>query len=478
MTYALHLRAHALSAAEDHLDITHEARGWSRSIRAVGGYWLGSFALSEEDIPRVALHDFYASRLGNRLVEKSYGVTSWEGLLYEFRLRQGGREYRRSLSPELWHNKAKCVYTFPAEVDDEAGGAYVYDPAANSFQDASQDFNEWDDGGAGDATYSISVTNSDGTRAWGFLSTAFTTTNADDSILVFSDQERASAGWNGDTSGTPSTYEIHDVLLSGQGQETDWAENTDSSDIHGEAQYIVTLGGASPEAAVAMRDAHLTEFAWPRTRKIGSGGQGGQSGPAILEVSVAGYWATLNWQFSEASRVDTASGLISHLVGTSEFVTAGRMTANAMRVRADAAIVQRVGDLVEDVILQGDESGNVWQGGVYAGRKFVYEAAPTTVEYYERNDGVILDLTRVPVIPAQMQAGFLLRDENAPAEAQPPATDLEGDDPAVAYVDEIRFTAPNTLQYHIAGTDEDLLITTRQIAAGKFGQPGGLPDWE
>ena len=57
MIYSLHVGSHPLQAAEAHLDVTAVARDWQRSIRAVGGYWLGSFALSEEDLTR-----FEASR--------------------------------------------------------------------------------------------------------------------------------------------------------------------------------------------------------------------------------------------------------------------------------------------------------------------------------------------------------------------------------------------------------------------------------
>jgi len=468
MIYDLHILSHPLRTADMYLGITSVAHRWQRSTRAIGGYWLGSFVMSEEDMSLLDLQNFYNTYMGNTIREVSYGKTTWEGMFYEFRLMQQGKEYRRSLTPELWHNKVKTAYTFPDVLDDEAGGAYVYNPLANSFQDASQDFSEWDDGGAGDATYSISVENADGTRAWGFLGVAFTTTNPNDSITILSDQERANAGWNGDTTVAVATYEIHNVLLSGAGQETDWSTNTASANEYGTMEYIVTLGGAAPEAADAMRDAHLAEYAWPRSRKMGGGGGGGKR-PTTLEVQVAGYWATLNWLYRDDIRTDTASGMVSNLLASSEFVTVSRISDNQMRVRADSTIPQRIGDLIEDVILSGDLDGNIWQGGVYEDKQFVYEQAPTTVAYYERADGVIVNLGRVPVIPTHLKAGFLLADESRPTGIQPPESSV-WDDPSVAYVDEVKFIAPDILQYHIVDAGEGIMVVVRQLESSKFGQ--------
>jgi len=466
-TLGLYQRLTYSSTARAGLGLTEVAQGWKRSIGTIGGYLQGSFRLSEEDLTVAELKDFYASKLGCRLEEQTFGMVSWEGMLYEFRLVNAGREYRRTLDPKWFHNKLQVVYSYPSTEDTEQGNL-AYDPGGNdAFQDDGQDFSEWETA-ALDAAYTIAVVNTDGTEGWGFLGAAFTTANANDSIYVYTDVECTTGGWNGETSGkTPSTYEVSGVSASPTRQTTATVENTDSSGEYGRLNYYVTLGGATPEAAESLRDQELATYGWPRSRKMGGGRSQEKKGPAVLEVSVAGYWTTLNWRYRTISRMATASALISFLVGKSEFVTAGRIETNDLRTKVDCdPIPKRLGDAIEDVILQGDLSGNLWQGGVYAGRRFVYEQAPTTVAYYERSDGVLVDAARVPVIPSLMPAGVLLMDEGAPGGGQPAGTSSVWDDPRVAYVDEVRFAAPDVLEYHLAGDAPGVTTLVRQIQRG------------
>jgi len=447
---------------------TEVGRGWQRTIAAVGGYKLGSFYLSEEDLTLRELEAFYSQNLGYRLLEMTFGMESWEGLLYEFRLVKNGREYRRTLDPEWFHNRVIVYYSYPQTEDDEQGNL-AYDPGGNDgFQDDGQDFGEWETA-AGSAAYTIAVTNSDDTRAWGFLGAAFTTANADDSIYVYTDEALTDAGWSGETSGkTPSSYEVSSVSLAGSRLNTGWSENTDASDEYGEMNYIITRGGTTPEAAESLRDRELAACAWPRGRKMGGGVAGGgerRVQPAVLEVSVAGCGVTLNWRYQTSNLLRPASNLISTLVGNSEFITAGRIETNEMRSKVDCnPTPQRLGDAIEQVILDGDLEGNVWQGGVYAGREFVYEQAPTAVAYYERADGVLVDNGRIEVVPSLMEAGFLLLDEQAPTGGQPPGTSSAWDDPRVGYVDEVRFIADgNQLEYHLADEDESVTALERKL---------------
>lgn len=452
-------------------DFTALARNWERSSAAIGGYLLGSFELTQEDLTLRELKALYGTTLGCRLEEVTFGMVSWEGLLYEFRFVDQGREHRRTLDPEWFHNYVNVFYSYPA-ADDSEQGNLTYNPGGNdAFQDDGQDFSEWETL-AGDAAFSISVTNSDETVAWGFLAGAFTTTNANDSIYVYTDEGLTSAGWNGDYSGkTPSSYEVSSVALKGGRLNTGWASNEDSKDEYGRAEYIMTLGGTAPEAATSMRDRELAEFAWPRSRKVGGGSRDpedtGRPEPAVLEVSVAGYWVTLNWRYQRTRLMRPASDLITYLLGQSEFVTAGRIETNSMRTKVDTdPIPVRRGDAIQDVILDGDLENHIWQGGVYAGRTFVYEQAPTTVEFYERADGVLVDKARVPVVPTLMKPGVLLMDETAPTGGQPAGTSNVWDDPRVGYVQEVRFTAPNGLEYRIMDEEESQTALQRKIERG------------
>jgi len=468
MTYSLDLYQRPIATGGHLGNYADVAREWQRSIRAIGGYFQGSFTLSEEDLTLAELDWFYDEYFGGQLKEQAFMMPTWEGLLYEFRYVKGGREYRRTLDPERWHNRVKVYYTFPDSVDTNQG-ALTYNPAANSFQDAAQNFDDWDVA-AGDATHQVSVTNSDGTNGWGFLGTAFTTTNPSDSVYVFEDLERATAGWNGDVTGkTPSSYTISAVAGTGARQVVDCRENADASAEYGHMEYVATLGGTAPELATALQAKELVEFAWPRSWKMGGGSASVEErGPATLEVSCVGFWATLNWRYRETSRIATAASLLSTLVTASEFVTAGRIDTNDLRVKVDCDPAPiRLGDALEEIVLAGDRSGNIWQGGVYDSRLFYYEAAPTTVEYYELEDGSLVDLAMNPVIPALVRPGFLLRDLSAPSGTQPTGTSSVWDDPTVAYVDEVTFVAPDTLEYHLMEEEESVTALRRMIERGE-----------
>lgn len=450
-----------------YMRLTNKAIGWQRSALAVGGYDIGSFTLQLGS--RAELDNFYNNNLGYRIVEKTAGIITWEGYIVEMRRMQMGTEYLHSLHPDRFHNKVKAIYSYPSEDDSEAGGAYDYDPSPNSFQDASQDFSDWETL-AGDATYRIVVINSDDTRCWGFLGAAFTTTSTDDSIYVYTDVELSTAGWNGDTSGkTVASYTVSNVELAGSRQDTGFTENTDSSAEYGTMEYIINLPGATPEESEDLRDTRLTKFAWPRSRAVQSAviaGDSYRSGDS-LHVMVAGFWHTLNWTHRTSSRVAAASDLITTVVGESEFVTAGRIEDNSLGAKVDCdPIAQRRGDLIERIIEKGDQDGNLWQGGVYADRELIYEQAPTAIDYY-MSKNKLLDRARSPIlVPTLVEPGFLLRFDSAPAGSQPIGTSSLWDDPSVGYVDMVEFVAPSTLNLQLYGEEGVLITLEQQIFSG------------
>jgi hypothetical protein len=454
------------------MNLTSLAKEYRRTIRHIGGFWDGSFEIHEfGGLGWFALQNFYNSMLGCRFVERTLSLETFSGLVYEMRLVRNGQEYRRTLSPDWFHNKVKALYSYPSASDTEQGNL-TYNPVANSFQDDAQDFSDWETL-AGDATYSITVTNADATVAWGFIGAAFTTGGADDSAYVYTDLELATVGWNGEVSGkTPSTYEIRNIALSGARQDTGWSEDTDSSDIYGVMEYIIGLGGAVPEGATAIRDRELAEFAWPRSRKMGgvrAGGATRDRGAALVEVSIVGFWPTLNWLYRDTSRTAAASDMIETLVSASEFVTTRRIEDNALGVKVDCdPIPQRIGDMVEDTILQGDIDGDQWQGGVYEGREFVYEESPTTAAYHLRPDGALVDLSGRPVTFQMFRPGVLIKDLSAPIGGQP-AGGTERDDPRIGYIEEVEWIMDkNELRYKLLGQEESVTILREQLQSGSF----------
>jgi len=83
--------------------------------------------------------------------------------------------------------------------------------SATTLQDTGQDFSDWQTT-SGNSTYKVTVTNTLGASFWAYLGTASTTTNANDTVAVFTDKARTTTGWNGGTpSGTASYYKVENV---------------------------------------------------------------------------------------------------------------------------------------------------------------------------------------------------------------------------------------------------------------------------
>jgi len=447
--------------------ITGIAHRWKRNSLAIGGFWDGSFVV--ENLSSDILTDFYDRWLGYRLVERSYGQVSWEGIIWQLDLIQNGVNYRRTFDTEWWSNKVKAVYSYPT-VEDTQQANLVYNPVANSFQDDGQDFSDWETNPAAPpAVYRISVTNDDDTQVNGYLGLAFTTTNANDSIYIYTDVSLTIAGWNGTVAGkTPISYVVSNILLSGVRQDTGWTTNDDSIELYGQREYILSLPGATPTAATALRDSYLDEYTWPRSRMAGGDITIGEKRkiPNTLEVTAKGFWHTLNWRHKEVSEVGTTSALITNIAGESEFVTAGRIDTNSDDSFVDCtANAQGMGDLIESLIAQGDASGNMWQGGVYEDRKLNYCQDPNKVEYILRNM-MLYDKGNQPAIPTLLKPGFYVRNSNAPSGQQPPGASNFWDNPQVAYIDEVEFSAPNKLKLKLSESIDSITLLAAKLAVG------------
>ena len=232
---------------------------------------------------------------------------------------------------------------------------------------------------------------------------------------------------------------------------TAWVEDTTSSAIYGECEYLDTVNkNYDLTAAEALRDRRLNENAYPSARPEG----GLQSFVAreqqqlnILHVYCAGYVFSMNRRYLESLLAAAAvSDQITTLVGNSEFVTVGQIDTNALSMPVECSdISQRLWNAIEDLILVGDASGNRWVGGVYADRRFYYNLAETTVTHYWRN-GQLYDLHQIPMLPTMIKPDTIVRVTGAI-----PAITTSGANTwanaSNMYVDEVEFIAPD--QYRL-----------------------------
>jgi hypothetical protein len=231
---------------------------------------------------------------------------------------------------------------------------------------------------------------------------------------------------------------------------TGWSEDTASSGLFGRRDLLESRGGMTATGATQLRDTLLSTLAWPGNRAVAGANkpQGSKPGVDALTVIMAGFWHTLNWRYRATSKTDTASNLVTTLVGASEFVTAGVIETNATSMRVDCVpIPQRIGDLLKEIAAQGDSTNTPWQLGVYAGRELRYAAAPTAWQY-QVLDGQICDRSGQPQEPALIEPGFWLYDPTGGIGGLPAGATAEGADSQIRYVDEIEFDTSGNLVWH------------------------------
>ena len=127
-------------------NITQIAQGWHHTTRAWGGYWMGDFALSPKQLTKGELVDFFNDGIGWRVVEKSYGITTWEGEIVQLRLTLDGVTWLRSLDPERWRNKIKVqwgggetAWSEDTDSSDQYGESCYIDQASAVFDSTTAD---------------------------------------------------------------------------------------------------------------------------------------------------------------------------------------------------------------------------------------------------------------------------------------------------------------------------------------------------
>lgn len=455
MIFGLHVYQRLAEGDSWEMSLPWARPSWRRTTRARGGYWTADTVIT--GLASWRLKQLYDTLIGKRVQEWSCGTTTWEGEIAEMALTLDGVRYQQSMDSEIWHNRVKVQYKYP-RVDDVQQGALTYNPIANSFQDAGQDFSDWETL-AGDAGWEITVTNNDGTTAHAYLGAAFATGAPDDSILVYTDVGLTTAGWDIAVGAkVPISYEVSNVLLAGQAQETGWAEQTDSTDIYGESEYIDVLADECYAAAAeSTRDRRLVEKAYPRSLPAGGLSRQGEVEDVenSLSITCTGYAFGMNRRFYELTNEPlNVSEQLETLVNASEFVTVGSILENdTIQVPLDGAdITTLIWDKCEGLIAMADTSGNRYTGGVYNGRKFYYDLAETDVLYQWRNGQ--LRFANGQIVPPTLIRPDIIVRLGAPMVSRMPGAE-DWNAPTLAYIEEVEFIAPNS--YRLIPQDGDIL---------------------
>lgn len=444
----------ATSATLYSADLTPWARRtWQRSIRALGGCWTGSFTVESGQMTRHKMWEFYHNNIGRRVVENTFGMTSWEGEITEMTITIDGVSYMTSLDPERWHNKVKVQYTYP-RFEDVQQGVLAYDPAGPpaTFQDTLQDWSDWETAAPGTAVYYCLVTNDDDTTVGFYCGDAAAIANPNDAIEAYLDVALTTRGWQGETAAkTPISYIVSHVERAGAAEATAWAETTDASDLYGESCYIDARGEMSQAVAEAIRDRRLAENAYPKSVPIGglSTDSSRRLREARLEVICTGYAYSMNRRYMEEDvEPDDISNQVALLVDGSadaaEYVTAGKIDTNATLrpTLTGGNIPFRLWDQAEELAEMGDASANRWIIGVYDSRLLNYQAAETEVTHYWRN-GRLTNAAGHPVFPTLIQPNIVVRVDDVLFGVTGGGTNA-WQNMRQFYVEEVEFIAPRS----------------------------------
>ncbi len=236
----------------------------------------------------------------------------------------------------------------------------------------------------------------------------------------------------------------------GQGSTTTataWSEITASSDLYGESGYIdVVTEDYNSDSATARRDRILTDRAFPQVvsvRGFEHREDRSRRQPDSLKVRCVGNIFGMNRRYYESNISSAAiSTQITTLVGQSEFVTAGKIDTNAMSVPVYCqGQPDRLWIIIEDLLCRGDTAGRSYVAGVYAGRKFDYNQAATSVTHYWR-DGQLVNVAGIPARASDIKPDIVVENSGAMV-GLTPAGGAQLDSQRIFYVEEVEFSMPD-----------------------------------
>jgi hypothetical protein len=220
--------------------------------------------------------------------------------------------------------------------------------------------------------------------------------------------------------------------------ETSYYEDADSQTDYGVIEDVLLESGMSDAAANAKAYTTLKAQAWPRAKPPNEGVYGGKDG---LSVVFYGYIYTARNRFALSTGPDTATNLVTAALAQCAYLTAGRVETNALVYQADDRAPLTCWDVLRDITLAGDASGNRWNCGVYGDRTFEYEVDPAIGGGYTGHwrDGLLWNMAGGLKEPWFALPGLVYMDDMPVGPADISGNDA--DDPRAVWLDELEFDA-------------------------------------
>lgn len=247
-------------------------------------------------------------------------------------------------------------------------------------------------------------------------------------------------------------YSVEPPIL-GQRAVTSLANDTTSQGTYGIVEKILSTGGSTATEAEQNRDTFLAENAYPPTSLDLAFGRGTQE---QVTLDCLGYWHLLGaYTYTNTGVVDTeniSTKLQNILAADPNGIFSTdytRIQENTFQVRKYENDNKTALDLIKAVNALGDSSDNRYNIGIYAGRKLVYEQAPTEYEYVKRigENEDFKTPTGAVVEPWNVEAGKWVFVSDFLAGRIPPASRMDlNRDPRAGFIESAVFQAPRGIR--------------------------------
>lgn len=493
--YSLRAYTSVLGASQQFVrSLTEAAVGWKRSVRGMGGFWIGTFQMAGT---AGDLQQAFDQWLGYHLQEQYAGQTSWEGMIYEMELARGSVRRRRSLD-EL-ANAVRATYTVLAFAGDDLinGGTFAsldsWRSSAGTDGSVSLDAGAANLHGDSDASYTITyirqnVQVQEGTRyqltfkmkgdgtqggyygvrdpngsvwivgptlattaaAYTNYAVAFTAPALGEVLIYFyAPLDDPHECWVDDV----TLKEEIEVLT-----QTDWALDAASITRYGRKEEILVLDRYPAATSETLRDTTLAERGTPKPQAASFGARG----ETTLDVSACGYIFTANWQrVVEGDGADhDLSHWISAIVGSAfglsanhggavagagdcQFLKTGRISSNTLQATEETSLDEPAWDRLREMAELGDSNGDPWRLYCDAGRRVYYEKMSATPRYYLLNGRIVDRLSAASGAAPWLLRPAVVRDMDYPAGRTEPGSWLG--DARDVYIEEFEVDEAGTV---------------------------------
>jgi hypothetical protein len=471
-------------------------RTWRRSIRRRGGFYAGTIELTEADLTRRELEEFFRYGLLREIREMGGGAESWRGALMKMEYTKGSQLFTTDIT--RMSNAVKVIYTriFENLLTNGSGESGVWATYGTATVTQTTTWKS-------DGTYSIRIQTAGGINGAviqtiipivagqtytiegrlnlvaGSLRASCNRVDNDQSLCFFSTHGGAAGDYHVSMSiPTTNTYTGNanlritseasaiDVYADGfsmrqtpiANTQTGWYEDSNSIAINGRKENVILEIGKTSAAANAEAASWLSRWSWPVPYPPNNYQSLFLDAKALgdkLMLTFAGYWATLNW-LNVPLGIDTGtiSALMTSLVSQqSTYLTIGTIDTNTTDYAIDNRGSLLIGDVIRDMAGDGQAGGALYEAGVYTNRKFEYRRVTDELIYHIKG-GNLYSVSDSPYEPWLARPGYALWQD---LPIGPPRQKIESAtytalDPRIAYLEEIEMLADGRLIYRLEPT--------------------------